>query len=120
MLQRLAIAAALAAASTAGLAQTVVGGAIIIETAVVHSGTVRASSFLSYVSGGDGVTGTTNGSSIAYDGVPDPAAPMNAADHRSPMSTRAASTIPASARTPTISRPSGVQPKLQPVHDHLG
>ncbi|HEY2561776.1 MAG TPA: PEP-CTERM sorting domain-containing protein [Caldimonas sp.] len=82
MFQRLAIAAALAAASTAGLAQTVVGGATIIETAVVHPGTVSASSFLTYVSGGDGVTGTANGTSFAYDGVADPAAAMAAADHR--------------------------------------
>lgn len=82
MLTRTIIAAALAAACTAGFAQTTVGGATLIETAVVHDGTVSASSFLTYVSGGDNVTGTADGSSYAYDAVVDPAAAMAAADHR--------------------------------------
>ncbi|HEX4233515.1 MAG TPA: hypothetical protein VH041_04350 [Caldimonas sp.] len=95
MFRRLAIAAELAAASTAGLAQTVVGGATIIETAVVHSRTVGANSFLSYVSGGDGVTGTADGTSFAYDGVADPAAAMAAATVAGSSSIRGSSCRPA-------------------------
>src|SRR3982751_2051088 len=82
MFKRIAIAAALASAASAGLAQTTVGGATLIETAVVHSGTVSAGTFLSYVSGGDNVTGTADGATFAYDGVPNPAAAMATADHR--------------------------------------
>lgn len=82
MLKQVAIASALAASVTAGLAQTTVGGATIIETATVHNGTIAASSFLSYVSGGDGVTGTADGSSFAYDAVNNPTAAMAGADHR--------------------------------------
>jgi hypothetical protein len=82
MFKRCLIAAALAAASGAGFASTVVGGATIAETAVVHSGTIGVASTLTYVSGGDGVTGTADGTSFAYDSVADPAAAMAAADHR--------------------------------------
>ena len=82
MLKQIAIASALAASVTAAFAQTTVGGATIIETATVHSGTIAATNFLSYVTGGDGVTGTADGSSFAYDAVNDPAAAMAGADHR--------------------------------------
>jgi len=82
MLTRTIVAAALAAASTAGLAQTVVGGATLIETATVHSGTVSASTFLTYVSGGDNTTGTADGTTYTIDAIADPAGAMAAADHR--------------------------------------
>ena len=42
--------------------QTTVGGATLIDTATVHSGTVAPTSFLSYVSGGNGLQGFATGS----------------------------------------------------------
>jgi hypothetical protein len=82
MLKKLSLAAALAAIASGAWATTTVGSATLVDNAVVHAGTVAATSFLTYVSGGNGVTGTSDGSSYAYDGVPDPAAAMAAADHR--------------------------------------
>jgi hypothetical protein len=83
MFKQIAIAAALAASVTAGLAQTTVGGATIIETAVKHTtGTIAASSFLAYATGGNGQTGTADGTNYTLDGVSNPAAAMAGADHR--------------------------------------
>jgi hypothetical protein len=64
MAKRIVIACALAAAASTGFAQTIVGGATLIDTATVINGTVNPTTFLTYVSGGDGVTGNANGSSF--------------------------------------------------------
>ena len=61
MLKKIAIAAALAATATAGSASTVIGGATLIDTAAVISGTVSPTTFLTYVRGGDGLQGTADG-----------------------------------------------------------
>lgn len=82
MFKQIAIGAALAASVTTGLAQTTVGGATIIETATVHNGTIGASSFLAYVTGSNGQTGTADGTTYTLDAVSNPAAAMAAADHR--------------------------------------
>ena len=77
------IAAALVAASGAGFAQTTIGGATLIDTATVINGTVSPTTFLTYVSGGDGVTGNANGSSFTLlsPGLT-PSAAMAIADHQ--------------------------------------
>lgn len=82
MFKQLSIVAALAVISSGASATTSVGSATLVDNAVVHAGTTTATTFLTYLSGGDGVTGTADGSSFAYDAVPDPAAAMAAADHR--------------------------------------
>jgi hypothetical protein len=82
MLKRFALAAGLATAATVGFAQTPVGGATLIDTAAVISGTVSPTTFLSYVSGGNGSTGDANGTtySILSPGLT-PTAAMATADH---------------------------------------
>jgi|SRR5664279_1603408 len=82
MSKQLFVAAALAAAVSGAWATTTVGNATLVDTAAVHSGTVSPTTFLTYLSGGDGVTGTADGLTYAYDGVANPAAAMAAADHR--------------------------------------
>jgi len=83
MLKRCFIAATLVAASGAGLAQTVIGGATLIDTATVINGTVTPTTFLTYVSGGNGETGNANGSTftILSPGLT-PSAAMATADHQ--------------------------------------
>ena len=77
------IAAALVAASGAGFAQTTIGGATLIDTATVINGTVSPTTFLTYVSGGDGETGNANGTSytLLSPGLT-PSAAMATADHQ--------------------------------------
>ncbi len=82
MLKQLSLVAALAAIASGAWATTPVGSATLVDNAVVHAGTTTATTFLTYLSGGDGVTGTADGSTFTYDAVPDPAAAMAAADHR--------------------------------------
>jgi PEP-CTERM motif len=82
MLKQLSIASALVAAASGAWATTTIGSATLVDNAVVHAGTTTATTFLTYLSGGDGVTGTADGTSFAYDAIPDPAAAMAAADHR--------------------------------------
>jgi hypothetical protein len=82
MLKRIAIAAALAMLASAGLAQTVVGGATLIDTATVINGTVTPTTYLTFDHGSDGVTGDANGTAFNYlsPGLT-PAAAMATADH---------------------------------------
>lgn len=80
MIQRLAIAIAAAACASASFATTTVGGATLIDTATVHAGTVTPVSYLSYVSGGNGLTGVSDGSSWGSTGE-SPAVAMATADH---------------------------------------
>ncbi len=83
MLKRCFVAAALVAASGATFAQTTIGSATLIDTATVIGGTVSPTSFLTYVSGGDGVTGNANGTSynVLSPGLT-PSAAMATADHQ--------------------------------------
>lgn len=83
MLKRTFVAAALATAASAGFAQTTIGGATLIDTATVINGTVNPTTFLSYVSGSDGVTGDANGTTynILSPGLT-PGAAMATADHQ--------------------------------------
>lgn len=81
MFQRLIVAGAAALCCASGaLATTTVGGATLIDTATVHAGTVGPLSYLSYVSGGNGVTGTADGTTYTIGGYT-PAAAMASADH---------------------------------------
>lgn len=58
MNKKYVITAALISASiTNAYATTTIGGATLIDTAVVHSGTVSPTTYLSYISGGNGATG---------------------------------------------------------------
>jgi len=82
MLKQISLAAALAAAASGAWATTTVGTATLVDNAVVHAGTVTPTTFLTYLSGGDGVTGTADGTNFTYDAIPDPAAAMATADHR--------------------------------------
>ena len=81
MFKRCLIAAALAAASGAGLASTVVGGATLSDTATVINGTVNPTSFLTYVSGGDNLQGTADGTNWSALGITTAAA-LATADHQ--------------------------------------
>ena len=65
MARRIVIACALAAAASTGFAQTIIGGATLIDTDTVINGTVNPTTFLTYVSGGDGATGDANGTSFS-------------------------------------------------------
>ena len=80
MLKRCFIAAALAAASCAGLAQTVIGGATLSDTATVISGTVTPTSYLTYVSGSNGAAGNATGTTWSSLAIT-PAAAIATADH---------------------------------------
>ncbi len=81
MLKRSLCAVVLAAASTAGVAQTPVGGATLIDNATVINGTVNPTTFLTYVNGGNGATGNADGSTWSPLGIT-PAAAMATADHQ--------------------------------------
>lgn len=82
MLKTIFVTAALATAATAGFAQTPIGGATLVDTAAVISGTVSPTTFLTYVSGSNGATGDANGTSysILSPGLT-PSAAMATADH---------------------------------------
>ncbi len=80
MLKRIAIATALAASGTAW-GGTVIGGATLLDTATVISGTVSPTTFLTYVSGGNGATGNADGTSYNSLGLT-PAAAIATADHQ--------------------------------------
>jgi hypothetical protein len=83
MLKRIAIAAALAAVTVSGWAGTVIGGATLLDTATVLPGTVTPTTFLTYVSGGNGETGNADGSTYnILTGSLSPAAAMASADHQ--------------------------------------
>lgn len=71
--------AILAATASSAFATTTIGGATLIDTAVVHSGTVSPTTYLSYSSGG-GATGWADGLTWGGDGFT-PAAAMSTADH---------------------------------------
>ncbi len=83
MLKRLAIAAALAASASAGFAQTVIGGATLIDTATVISGTVTPTTYLTFDHGSNGTTGNADGTtySILSPGLT-PSVAMSTADHQ--------------------------------------
>src|SRR5437870_583802 len=79
-LKRIALAAAIAVSAVPALATTAVGSATLVDTATVHSGTVSPTTYLSYVSGGDGLIGFADGST--WGGAPGtPASAMSTADH---------------------------------------
>lgn len=81
MLKRIAVAVALTALGTAGHAQTVIGGATLIDTATVINGTVAPTTYLTFDHGSDGVTGDANGTSYNYLAIT-PSAAMATADHQ--------------------------------------
>lgn len=82
MLKRLSLAAALAVVIPGAWATTAVGSATLLDNATVHTGTVTPTNYLRYLSGGNGSTGTADGTNYTLDGVPNPAAAMATADHR--------------------------------------
>ena len=73
-------AAVLSATVSTAYATTTIGGATLTDTATVNSGTVTPTSYLSYVSGGNGATGWADGSTYGGDGFT-AAAAMSSADH---------------------------------------
>lgn len=81
-LTRTACAALTAGVLAAGQAHasTIVGGATLVDTATVHAGTVSVSDTLDYVSGGNGSTGTADGSTYTLGGYT-AAAAMAGVDH---------------------------------------
>ncbi|HJV62293.1 MAG TPA: PEP-CTERM sorting domain-containing protein [Albitalea sp.] len=80
MFKQIALAALVAAAVSPALATTAVGGATLVDNATVHNGTVSTSSFLTYVSGGNGAVGFATGTT--WGGVAGtPASAMSGADH---------------------------------------
>ena len=81
MIKRLAIATAIVVCASSSFATTTIGGATLIDTAVVHSGTVTTpTTYLTYVSGGNGLTGTADGATFTLGGYT-PAAAVATADH---------------------------------------
>ena len=81
MFKRALITAAVFATSvSSAFATTPIGGTTLIDTATVNSGTVSPTTYLSYSSGGNGVTGWADGSTYGADGFT-PAAAMSTADH---------------------------------------
>lgn len=72
--------AILVATASSAFATTTIGGATLIDTATVNSGTVSPTAYLSYVSGGNGNTGWADGSTYGADGFT-AAAAMSTADH---------------------------------------
>jgi len=84
MLKRILIgacgAAALLAAPTPSFAGPTIGNVTLIDPATVHGGTVAIGPTLSYVSGGNGATGTADGTSFTSGGYT-PAAALALADH---------------------------------------
>jgi hypothetical protein len=81
MLTKVAVAAALSLSASAGFAGTVIGSATLLDTASVIAGTVSPASFLSYVSGGDGTTGTADGTSYSFTPLISASTAMAGADH---------------------------------------
>ena len=80
MIKHLVTAAAVAACASSALATTTVGNATLLDTATVVNGTVSPTTFLTYVSGGNGATGYATGSTYGSSGLT-PAQAMAAADH---------------------------------------
>jgi hypothetical protein len=80
MLKKISVAALLAAALSSASAGTVVGSATLVDTATVHPGTITPTAYLTYLSGGNGVTGTADGTSYAY-GSFSAGVAMGSADH---------------------------------------
>lgn len=78
--QVLLTAAVLSASISTAFATTTIGSATLIDNATVHSGTVSPTTYLSYVSGGNGATGWADGSTFGSDGFP-AAWAMSTADH---------------------------------------
>lgn len=78
--QILLTAAVLSVSISTAFATTTIGGATLTDTATVNSGTVSPTSYLSYVSGGNGATGWADGSTYGGDGFT-AAAAMSSADH---------------------------------------
>ena len=79
-LTQIALATLLTTALSSAGAVTVIGGATLTDTATVHSGTITPTAYLTYLSGGDGTTGTADGTSYTIGGST-PAAAMATADH---------------------------------------
>ena len=80
MLKKISLAALLATALSSASAVTVVGSATLVDTATVHTGTITPTAYLTYLSGGDGVTGTADGTSFTI-GSALPGVAMGSADH---------------------------------------
>lgn len=78
--QILLTATVLSVSISTAFATTTIGGATLTDTATVNSGTVSPTSYLSYVSGGNGATGWADGSTYGGDGFT-AAAAMSSADH---------------------------------------
>ncbi|MBX9916302.1 MAG: FxDxF family PEP-CTERM protein [Nitrosomonas sp.] len=78
--QILLTAVVLSVSISTAFATTTIGGATLTDTATVNSGTVTPTSYLSYVSGGNGNTGWADGSTYGSDGFT-AAAAMSSADH---------------------------------------
>ncbi len=79
-LTQIALAALLTTAFSSAGAVTVIGGATLTDTATVHSGTITPTAYLTYLSGGNGQTGTASGTGYTLGGST-PAAAMATADH---------------------------------------
>ena len=79
-LTQIALAALLTTALSSAGAVTVIGGATLTDTATVHSGTITPTAYLTYLSGGNGTTGTADGTGYTIGGST-PAAAMATADH---------------------------------------
>lgn len=105
MFKPIFLAAAAALCGVPAHAVTVIGGATLIDTATVHAGTVGPLVFMSYVTGGNGMTGTADGTTWTVGGPP-PAVALATADHvwaqfdpaivmSSPVATNAVIAIPA-------------------------
>ena len=73
-------AAILTATASSAFATTAIGGATLIDTATVNSGTVSPTAYLSYSSGGNGATGWADGSTYGITGI-SAASAMATADH---------------------------------------
>lgn len=80
MLKQISLAALLTTALATAYGQTTIGGATLIDTATVHAGTVTPTGYLTYMSGGDGTTGTADGTTYTI-GSATPGAAMAGADH---------------------------------------
>lgn len=80
MFKRTLITAAILAATASSAFATTIGGATLIDTATVHSGTVSPTAYLSYASGGNGTTGSADGSVWSITGI-SAASAMATADH---------------------------------------
>lgn len=70
----------LVASASTSFATTTVGGATLIDNATVINGTVAPTTYLSYVSGGNGLTGVADGTNWAATGESASQA-MSTADH---------------------------------------